>query len=294
VKPAPFRYEAPTSLDDAVGLLARHGDEAKVLAGGQSLTPLLAFRLAAPSVLIDLNGVRELEHVRLEGDTLVLGALARHRTVEDMAELRTRCPMLAEGVSVIGHVAIRNRGTVGGSLAHADPAAEWPSLVLALDGEIDAQGPNGTRTIPAAGFFESYFTTTLAPDEIVREVRLHLPDGGRTGSTYLELARRHGDFALAGVGALLALGGDGTISDARVVLIGVRDTAVRSRAAEGVLRGTAPSEELFAEAAEAVDGEIDPVSDIHGSSGYRRHLAKVLVRRALGRARERAERGAPT
>ncbi|MFB3737341.1 MAG: xanthine dehydrogenase family protein subunit M [Candidatus Velamenicoccus archaeovorus] len=293
MKPAPFAYEAPATLDEAVGLLARYGDEAKVLAGGQSLAPLLAFRLAAPTVLIDLNGVRELEHAHLDGDTLVLGALTRHRTVEQMAELRTRCRMLAEGVSLIGHVAIRNRGTVGGSLAHADPAAEWPSLVLALDGEIDATGPTGTRTIPAAGFFESYFTTTLAADEIVREVRLHLPDGGRTGSTYVELARRHGDFALAGVGALLSLGGDGTISDARVVLIGVRDRAVRSAAAEAILRGSAPSEELFAEAAEAIDGEIDPVSDIHGSSDFRRHLAKVLVRRALGRARDRAEQGAP-
>lgn len=292
MKPAPFEYAAPTSVEEAVGLLQQHGDEAKVLAGGQSLVPLLAFRLAAPSVLVDLNGVRELEYVRLEGDTLVLGALARHRSVEELGELATRCPMLAEGVGVIGHVAIRNRGTVGGSLAHADPAAEWPSLTLALDGEIDVVGSSGTRTVPASGFFESYFTTVLAPDELVREVRLHLPNGGRTGSTYLELARRHGDFALAGVGALLTLDGGGIIADARVVLIGVRDTAVRSAAAEGVLRGSAPSEELFAGAAAAVQDEIDPVSDVHGSSGYRRHLAEVLVRRALGRARERAEAGA--
>lgn len=292
MKPAPFGYAAPQSVEEAVGLLAQHGDEAKVLAGGQSLVPLLAFRLAAPTVLVDLNGVRELEHARLEGDTLVLGALARHRTVEEMPELRARCAMVAEGVSVIGHVAIRNRGTVGGSLAHADPAAEWPSLALALDGEIDAVGPNGTRTIPAAEFFETYFTTSLAPDEIVREIRLRLPNGDRTGSTYLELARRHGDFALAGVGALLSLGGDGAIADARVALIGVRDTAVRSRAAEDVLRGSPPGDRLFAEAAEAAGSEIDPVSDIHGSSDYRRHLAKVLVRRALGRARDRAEQGA--
>ena len=292
MKPAPFEYAAPQSLEEAVGLLQQHGDEAKVIAGGQSLVPLLAFRLAAPSLLVDLNAIRELEYARLEGDTLVLGALARHRAVERMTELATRCPMLAEGVSVIGHVAIRNRGTVGGSLAHADPAAEWPSLALALDAEIDVVGPGGARTVPASAFFESYFTTVLTPEEIVREIRLHLPNGGRTGSAYLELARRHGDFALAGVGAMLTLDGGGVIADARVALIGVRDTAVRSAAAEGVLRGDAPSPELFAEAAEAVQDEIDPVSDVHGSSGYRRHLAEVLVGRALRRAGERAEAGA--
>src|SRR5581483_10916993 len=182
VKPAPFEYERPESLGEAVGLLAEHGEEAKLLAGGQSLVPLLALRLASPSVLIDLNGVRELDHLRLEGDRLAIGAMTRHRDVEEMAELRTRCPMLVEGVSLIGHVTIRNRGTVGGSLAHADPAAEWPSLVLALE---------GVRTIPAEEFFETYFTTALAPDEIVSEVRLRIPESPRVGSCFLELARRH-------------------------------------------------------------------------------------------------------
>src|SRR5581483_2961778 len=266
VKPAPFEYERPESLGEAVGLLAEHGEEAKLLAGGQSLVPLLALRLASPSVLIDLNGVRELDHLRLEGDRLAIGAMTRHRDVEEMAELRTRCPMLVEGVSLIGHVTIRNRGTVGGSLAHADPAAEWPSLVLALEGEIDATGPEGVRTIPAEEFFETYFTTALAPDEIVSEVRLRIPESPRVGSCFLELARRHGDFALAGV----------------------RDRAVRSSGAESVLVGARPDAEVFAEAAEAIDPEIEPVSDIHGTSEYRRHLAKVLVRRALALATERA------
>jgi CO/xanthine dehydrogenase FAD-binding subunit len=288
VKPAPFEYERPESLGEAVGLLAEHGEEAKLLAGGQSLVPLLALRLASPSVLIDLNGVRELDHLRLEGDRLAIGAMTRHRDVEEMAELRTRCPMLVEGVSLIGHVTIRNRGTVGGSLAHADPAAEWPSLVLALEGEIDATGPEGVRTIPAEEFFETYFTTALAPDEIVSEVRLRIPESPRVGSCFLELARRHGDFALAGVGALLELDSSGSITDARVTLIGVRDRAVRSSGAESVLVGARPDAEVFAEAAEAIDPEIEPVSDIHGTSEYRRHLAKVLVRRALALATERA------
>lgn len=283
MKPAPFEYAAPETVDEAVALLAEHGDEAKVIAGGQSLVPLLAFRLAAPGVLVDLNRVPELSGLRLDGDTLAVGAMTRHRDVETMPDLAERCAMLADGVSLIGHVAIRNRGTVGGSVAHADPAAEWPSLLLAFDGEIDARGPEGTRTIPAADFFETYFTTALRPDEVLTQVRLRLPTG-RVGSAYLELARRHGDFAIAGAGAFLGLDGGGRIDDARVVLIGVADRAVRSTGAESALRGAEPGSEAFAEAAEAIDGEIDPVSDLHGSAGYRRTVAKVLVRRALARA----------
>jgi carbon-monoxide dehydrogenase medium subunit len=290
VKPAPFGYEAPDTLDEAVALLGQHGEDAKVIAGGQSLVPLLAFRLAAPEVLIDLNRIHELSYLRLDGDTLVAGAMARHRDVETIPGLERRCALLADGVSLIGHVAIRNRGTVGGSIAHADPAAEWPSMLLALDGEVDARGPEGIRTIVAEGLFDSYFTTALRPDEILTEVRLRLPTG-RVGSAYLELSRRHGDFAIAGVGGVLSLGDDRSVSDARVVMIGVRDTAVRSTAAEAVLRGGRPGEALFAEAAQAIDPEIEPLSDLHGSSDYRRHVAKVLVRRVLARALERAGGG---
>jgi carbon-monoxide dehydrogenase medium subunit len=291
VKPAPFEYVAPESLEEAVGLLGERGDEAKVLAGGQSLVPLLALRLAAPRLLIDLNRVPGLDGVALDGRTLSIGALARHRDVELHPGLRDRCPMLFEGVSSIGHVSIRNRGTVGGSIAHADPAAEWPSLVLALDGEVDVRSRRGERAVAAADLFETYFTTTLEPDEVVTGVRLRLPEG-RVGSAWLELARRHGDFAIAGVGALLSLADDGTVEDVRVALIGVRDTAIRSAAAEATLRGATPDEEAFAAAAEAIEPEIEPVSDLHGSSDYRRHVAKVLVRRALARAWRRAEEAA--
>ncbi len=292
MKPASFEYAAPTTVEEAVALLAQHGDDAKVLAGGQSLVPLLAFRLAAPRVLVDLNGIEELAYRRLDGDTIVLGALTRHRDVETFDALADRCALLSEAVTLIGHVAIRNRGTVGGSLAHADPSAEWPSIAVALDAEIDAVGPGGVRTIPAAAFFETYFTTALEPTEIVREVRLRLPTG-RVGSAFLELARRSGDFAIAGVGALLELDAGGGVADARLALIGVRDTAVRATHAEALLRGQKPTEELFAEAAQAIDGQIDPVSDLHGSADFRRHVAKVLVRRALATAHDRAARRRP-
>jgi carbon-monoxide dehydrogenase medium subunit len=171
VKPPPFEYVAPRSLDEAVAALAEHGDEAKVMAGGQSLVPLLAFRLARPSVVVDVNRVAGLDGARLDGDTLELGALTRQRDVELLPGLRERCPMIVEAVEQIGHVAIRNRGTVGGSLAHADPAAEWTALALALDAELDVYGPGGTRTLPAREFLISYFTTALQPDEVLTRIR---------------------------------------------------------------------------------------------------------------------------
>ncbi len=269
--------------------MARYGDEAKLLAGGQSLVPLLAFRLADPGVLVDLNRVRELDYLHADDGRLVIGAMTRHRTVQDLPGLRERCAMLAEGVELIGHVAIRNRGTVGGSLAHADPAAEWPALALGLDGECEVVGPRGARTLPVEELFVTYFTTTLEPDEILKEVRLRLPTG-RVGSTFMELTRRHGDFAIAGVGALLALDDDGSVSDARLTLISVKDQAVRARAAEAVLVGSKPDNALLDEAVAAIDGAIEPPDDLHGSASYRRHLARALARRALAGARARAER----
>jgi len=290
VKPPPFEYLAPRSLDEAVAALAEHGDEAKAMAGGQSLVPLLAFRLARPSVVVDLNGIPGLDGARLDGETLELGALTRQRDVERLAGLRQRCPMVVEAVEQVGHVAIRNRGTVGGSLAHADPAAEWTALALALDAELDLTGPSGTRTVPAREFLVSTFLTVLEPDELVTGVRLHVPNG-RSGSCFTELSRRHGDFALAGVGALVTLDEGGIVTDARLALIGVGETAVRAEAAEQALRGHPPTAEVLAEAARAVEGELDPNSDIHASADYRRHVAGVLVRRALETAAARARGG---
>jgi carbon-monoxide dehydrogenase medium subunit len=261
-----------------------------VLAGGQSLVPLLAFRLARPSVVVDVNRVAGLEGARLDGDTLELGALTRQRDVELLPGLRERCPMIVEAVEQIGHVAIRNRGTVGGSLAHADPAAEWTALALALDAELDLHGPGGTRTLSAQEFLVTYFTTALQPDEVLTRIRLRVPNG-RSGSCFLELARRHGDFAIAGVGALVSLGVGGEVADARIALIGVGERAVRAGAAEQVLRGAVPTGDVLAEAAGAVDAEIEPNGDIHASADYRRHVAGVLVRRALETAVARAQGG---
>jgi aerobic carbon-monoxide dehydrogenase medium subunit len=288
MKPAPFRYVAPGSLEEAVSVLGRYGDEAKVIAGGQSLVPMMAFRLATPAVLVDLNGVTDLEYVRRDGDELVVGALARHRSIQDLGWLRERCALVADGVELIGHPAIRNRGTVGGSLAHADPSAEWPAILAALDGEVTAVGPNGTRSIAASDLFETYFTTTLAPDEILAEARFPLGAGPAAGSCFLEVARRHGDFALAGVAAMVNLTDDPRLTGARIALIGVRDRPVRAHAAEALLDGAEPTDAVFAEAADTVADDIDPISDLHGSADYRRHVATELVRRALRTATDRA------
>ncbi|HET7046308.1 MAG TPA: xanthine dehydrogenase family protein subunit M [Gaiellaceae bacterium] len=290
MKPPPFEYVAPATVEETVAALAEHGDDAKLLAGGQSLVPLLAFRLARPEVLVDLNGVAGLDEASLDGGTLRIGAMTRQRDLERLPGLRGRCAMINDAIELIGHTAIRNRGTVGGSLAHADPAAEWTALAVALEAELDLQGPAGTRTVAADEFFVSFFTTALEPGEVLTQVRLPLPNG-RSGSCFLELARRHGDFALAGVGALVTLDDDGAVADARLALIGVGERAIRARGAEAVLQGQRPGEALYAEAAAAVDPEIRPGSDIHASERYRRHLAGVLTRRALAKAVARAEGG---
>lgn len=290
MKPAPFEYFAPDSVEEVVSLLSEHGDEGKILAGGQSLIPLLALRLASPTVVIDLNRVAALDHVSHEGGTLRIGALTRHRTIERLPGLAQTCPMLSDAVELVGHVAIRNRGTVVGSMAHADPAAEWPALALALDAEFDVVGPNGSRTIPAESFFVTYLTSALEPEELVTEVRLSLPSSS-AASSFVELARRHGDFAVAGAGAMLQLSGGG-IEEARIVLIGVGSTALRVREAEQSLIGRQATPDVFEETAETVRGLIDPTGDIHGSADYRREIAKVLTRRALVSAAARGGGGA--
>jgi carbon-monoxide dehydrogenase medium subunit len=286
VKAAPFSYFSPDSVDEVVSLLAEHSDEAKILAGGQSLMPLMALRVAAPEVLIDINRVRELDTVDLRSDRLQVGALTRHRAVERLPKITDYCSMIGDAVPVIGHVAIRNRGTVVGSLAHSDPAAEWPALAVALDAHITARGPSGSRRIEAESFFDSYLTNALADDEFATAVDFALP-GGRVGSAFLELARRHGDFAIVGVGAVLRLAQAGAIDDARLVVSGAGPTPVRIRDAERMLIGESPSTSLFREAAEVVHGFVDPHGDIHGSAGYRRELTRVVARRALERASQR-------
>jgi aerobic carbon-monoxide dehydrogenase medium subunit len=285
VKPPPFRYAAPTTVAEAVGLLAEHADaEARVLAGGQSLVPLMNFRLAGPGHLVDLRRVGELDGIRLDGDSLVIGAMTRQSTVEDSPEVALAAPLLAEAVTFVAHRPIRNSGTVGGSLAHADPAAELPAVALALDAEVVAVGPGGTRRIPAAEFFRGPFTTALAPEEILTEVRVPRRGGGHA---FVEFARTHGSFAIVAVAALVELA-DERVAHAAVALAGVAPTPVRATRAEQALAGVAPDAAAVAAAADAAAADLDPMDDLHASSATRVDLARVHVRRALDLAVARA------
>jgi carbon-monoxide dehydrogenase medium subunit len=288
MKPAPFEYYAPTTREEALSLLAEYGDEAKPLAGGQSLVPSMNFRLAQPSILVDLNGVADLFGIEAVGDGgLQIGAMTRQRTVERSAVVAERAPLVAEAMPHIAHPQIRNRGTFGGSIAHADPAAELPALAVALDAKMRVQRSGEERIIAASDFFLGLFTTVLEPDELLVEVEIPgLP--GRTGTAFEEFARRHGDYALAGVASVVTLGEGGRVEQARLVLFSVGDMPVVSALVESVLVGEMPGEEVIRAAAEAVVGDIDPQSDIHATADYRRHLAKVLARRTLTRAVERA------
>ena len=286
MKPPPFEYVTPGSRQEILDLLAEHGDEAKVIAGGQSLVPLLSMRLARPSVLIDLNSVPELRYIDERNGSVVFGATARERDAERSPVVASRLPLMAEALPLIGHISIRNRGTVGGSMAHADASAELPAVALVTGAEMLVASRRGERQIPADDFFLGHFTTALADDECLMEVRIPSGPAG-AGWSFLEVARRHGDFALVGVAAMVSMA-EGRITEARVGLMGVADRPVRSAQAEAALTGGSPSAALFAEvAAEAVRG-LSPASDMHGSSEFRRHLAAVTVRRALTAAAERA------
>jgi carbon-monoxide dehydrogenase medium subunit len=286
MKLPPVEYEAPTTVAEAVELLAEHTDEASVLAGGQSLIPLLALRLAHPAVLIDINGIDELSGVSAMNGWVVIGATTREYVAEESETLADTVPLLAAALPLIGHEAIRNRGTIGGSLAHADPAAELPAVARALDAEFVVRGQSGERVIPAAEWFEGYLTTSRGPDELLVEVRF--PAAGRgTGISFQEVARRHGDFAIVGLAASLTLAG-GTISDARLAFAGMSDVPVRAAGAEDLLVGAAPSAELFDEAARRATDDMDPPADLHGSSDYRKKVAAALVRRGLRAAADNA------
>ena len=286
VKLPPFEYEAPTTVAGAVDLLAEHGDEASVLAGGQSLIPLLALRLARPAVLIDINGVGELSEVSATDGWVAIGAMTREYVAEESKTVADTVPLLAAALPLIGHEAIRSRGTIGGSLAHADPAAELPAVARALDAEFVVRGPSGLRVIPAARWFEGYLSTSRGPDELLTEVRFPAARPG-TGTSFLEVARRHGDFAIAGLATSLVLSG-GLISEARLALAGVSEVPDRATAAEDLLTGKRPSDELFEEAARMATADIDPPADLHGSSEYRKAVAGALVRRGLRAAADNA------
>jgi len=292
MKPPRFDYAAPTTVAEAVSLLKQHDAEAKILAGGQSLVPLLNMRLTRPGILIDLGKIPELSYIREADGAIVIGAMTTKRSVEDSDLVKSRQPLLHAATVLIGHVAIRNRGTVGGSLAHGDPAAEYPAVAVALDAELRAMGPNGARSIKAADFYVSYLTTALEPSEILTEVRFPvLPSGA--GWSCMEVARRHGDFAMAGAMVTVTLAADGRCSAARVVLFGVGATPLRATAAEQVVIGQKPTDKVFQDAGQkAADAVEEPMSDTHASAEYRRYLAQVMTRRALAEAVSRAGRAA--
>jgi carbon-monoxide dehydrogenase medium subunit len=290
MKPPPFTYVAPGTIAEAVSLLEQHGDDSKLLAGGQSLIPLLSLRLAAPSALIDLNGIDELSYHRVQDGELVVGALCRHREIELDPAVLDRARVVTEAVSQIGHVAIRNRGTVGGSVAHADPSAEWAVLAVLLDATMVAIGPRGVRHIAAADFFQGFLASALEPDELLTEVRFPLPPPG-TGACFVELARRHGDFAMVSVAATIRLDAGARIGDVRVAASGAAPMATRLAAAEQALIGVAPTPEAMRAAAAAAAAAAEPPADLHGDVAYRRRLLGVVTRRALTCALERHLKG---
>ena len=288
MKPAPFDYHRPDSVDQALALLAEHGYDAKLLAGGQSLVPAMNFRLAAPAVLIDLNRIPGLDGLSEQDGGLRIGAMARQRAAERSALVAVRAPLLAETLPYVAHAQIRNRGTIGGSIAHADPAAELPAVMLALDARFHLRGPNGTRAVPAGEFFTGLFGTALEAEEMLVEVEIP-PVAPRTGWAFDEVSRRHGDFALAGIAAAVTVDDAGRCTGARIALLSVGDGPVLAAEAAAVLVGQEPGDAAIRAAAEAASQrDIDPPGDIHATPAYRRQLANVLVRRVLPRAFARA------
>ncbi len=283
MKPPPFDYLAPSSLDEALALRAEHAADSLVLAGGQSAMPLLNLRMALPATVIDLGRVPGLAGIREYDGGVAFGAMTRQREAERSPLVRDRLPLAAQALVHVGHPTIRNRGTIGGSIAHADPASELPAVALLLDGELVAQSTRGERTIAAGDFFVGALATALEPDELLVEVRLR-GISGRAGTAFLEVARRHGDVAIVAAGAVVALADDGTIADARLAFTGVGPAPVRAHDAETLLRGARPGDEIFAEAAERAAAALEPGSDAHATAAYRRRIAGVLARRSLKEA----------
>jgi carbon-monoxide dehydrogenase medium subunit len=293
VKPAWFDYYAPRALDEALRILADAGRDGRVLAGGQSLMPMLNFRIVNPDVVVDINRIEALNRLQVASDNLTVGALVRHAELLRSTLVREGWPLLAEATTQVAHPAIRNRGTVCGSIAHNDPAAEHPSVLVTLDGTVVIAGSAGRRELPAEKFLAGMLTNALEPGEMVIEVRYPRPPAG-TGAAFVEFSRRLGDFAIAGAAAVLTLRG-GVCENARLTIVGMGEGPFRARAAEAVLTGRRMAgnahKEVFAEAAAKVVAAVDPAADAHASSAYRRHLAGVLTERALGTALSRT-RGA--
>jgi CO/xanthine dehydrogenase FAD-binding subunit len=292
MKPAPFKYLAPTSVEEALSHLAEHGYDAKVLAGGQSLIPTMNFRLAQPAVLVDLNHVSELFYINPDNDGgLRIGAMTREIQVEHDPVVAERAPLITETMPHIAHEQIRHRGTFGGCMAHADPAAELPAVAVALNAGMKVQGQAGDRWVSADEFFLSLFTTVMMPDELLVEVAIPAMPA-RTGWSFQEVARRHGDYALAGVAAMVTLDKKDQCTEARLVYVSVGDRPENAQQATEVLKDQALTPETIEAAAElAATADTDPIKDIHASVEFRRHLVKVLTRKALTQAAARAKGG---
>lgn len=285
--PGPFEYHAPTSLDEAIGLLGQYGDDAKVLAGGQSLIPAMKLRLAQPGHLIDISRMPDLAGLTNSFDGLRIGALTRETALETSADVRERYAMLHDAAGVIADPLVRNLATVGGNIAHADPANDHPAVMLAYRAEVEAQGPNGSRTIPIDDFFLGAFETALAPDEILTAIRIPAPPA-QSGGAYVKFERKVGDYAIAAAAVQLALDADGTIASAGLALTNAGYTPIRSSRAEEALVGQAASDEAFKRAADLAAEDADPTGDLRGDADYKRAMARTMTLRALRIAAQRA------
>lgn len=289
MNPAPFAYHRAQTLAEAHQLLQRYGEEAKLLAGGHSLLPTMKLRLAQPGHLIDIGGIADLKYIRADQGALRIGALTTHRDIETHPLVRERCPLLAETAAVIGDRQVRNRGTIGGALAHADPAADYPAAILALDATIVAEGPNGQREIPAIEFFTGLLTTALAPDEIITEIQVpHL--SARTGTSYVKLANHASGFAIVGVAAFISLDSSGRCTKARIGITGAGPVPARARTVEWGLESYPLDEDIVTAASRHAADGIEFLSDLHASAGYRRRVTIGLTKRAILTALDRAER----
>ena len=290
MKPAPFEYHAPEAVSDVVALLREYGDEAKVLAGGQSLVPIMALRLARFDHVVDLNRVEELRGIERRNGTVRVGAMTRQASVERDPTVADAVPLLARATPFIGHFQIRTRGTLGGSLAHADPAAEYPAVAMALDAEFEVTGAAGARTVPASEFFVSTFMTALEADDVLTAVRFPVWSG-RRGFAVEEVARRFGDFALTGAVCALELDGGDRVARAAIAMFSMGSTPLRARAAEAAMAGSAIDDVDLEEVGRTAASESDPPDDIHASAAYRRSVGAVVVARALAKAIEEAGSG---
>src|SRR5215218_10204613 len=290
MNPSQFAYQRAESVDEAIALLQEHGEGAKLIAGGHSLLPIMKLRLAEPETLVDIGRIPELRGVRRDDGEIAIGALSTHHQIATDPQIRSTIPLLADTAGRVGDRQVRNRGTIGGALAHADAAADYPAAILALEASIVARGPQGERSIPAREFFLDFLTTALQPDEILTEVQISMPLEGH-GWSYQKLANQASGYAIVGVGAVVVLDAQGVVADVRVGVTGAAAVAWRAEATETALQGQGLQNDVVAAAADLVDGGIDYLDDLHGSAEYRRRVTRGLTRRAVAEAAGRARQG---